>query len=59
MEKHHLILFYNTVYGAPLDHSIDELPQEFHNGIYLGYKDLPHKDSTSWKVSRWEKNTKE
>lgn len=27
MEKHHLILFYNTVYGAPLDHSIDELPQ--------------------------------
>lgn len=27
MEKHHLILFYNTMYGAPLDYSIDELPQ--------------------------------
>lgn len=31
----------------------------FHNGIYLGYKDFPHKDSIPWKVSRWEKNTKE
>lgn len=34
MEKHHLILFYNTMYGAPLDYSIDELPQNCYITAY-------------------------
>lgn len=29
----------------------------FHDGIYLGYKDFPYKDSIPWKVPRWKRNT--